>query len=153
YLGASALLARRCLTLSLNLSEEITTSTGRLIDVITNADIVRAFAKAIEERRLLSVFLMRERRASVRLRRFLMLMRAVQSLAGIALVAAMAGFAMRDTLRGAISVGTFTMVFVLSNTVSAHVRTLSSRMLEFFEQLGILSEALALVGERHEIVD
>jgi len=153
YLGTSALLARRCLTLSLALSEEITTSTGRLIDIITNADIVRAFAKAFAERRMLSVFLRRERKASERLRRFLILMRSFQAAGGILFVAALAGLAMHDTVNGVMSVGVFTMVFVLANTVTAHMRNLSNRMLEFFEQLGILKEALQLVGERHDIAD
>jgi ATP-binding cassette subfamily B protein len=153
YLTVSALLARRCLHLSMALSDEITTSTGRLIDVISNVDIVRAFAKAMQERRLLSLFLTRERRASERLRRFLILMRAVQGFSSILLVGTLAALAIHDTLRGAMSVGVFTMVFMLSNTVANHVRNLSNRMLEFFEQLGVLSEALVLVGERHEIVD
>jgi ATP-binding cassette subfamily B protein len=82
-----------------------------------------------------------------------MLMRGVQALGGILFVGVMAGLALSDTVNGTLSVGGFTMVFVLCNTIAAHVRNLSNRMLEFFEQLGILKEALQLVGERHDIVD
>jgi ATP-binding cassette subfamily B protein len=153
HLSVSALLSRRCLGLSLALSEEITSSTGRFIDIIANADIVRAFATAFAERRRMSVFLAREQKASTQLRRFLMLMRGVQALGGILFVGVMAGLALSDTVNGTLSVGGFTMVFVLCNTIAAHVRNLSNRMLEFFEQLGILKEALQLVGERHDIVD
>ena len=43
--------------LSKAFSDEVSTSTGRLVDAITNADLVRAFAKAAYERRFLSFFL------------------------------------------------------------------------------------------------
>ena len=52
--------------LSKALSNEISTSTGRLIDAIANADLVRAFAKADYERRFISHFLMDEMNASRR---------------------------------------------------------------------------------------
>ena len=54
YLGVTTTLARRCVALSKAFSAAVSTSTGRLIDSIANADTVRSFAKASFERRLLA---------------------------------------------------------------------------------------------------
>ena len=86
YLGIVVSLARRCVLLSKDFSEEVSTSTGRLIDAITNADLVRAFAKAAYERRFLSFFLTDEMNASRRLRRFLIVMRTFMQFATLALL-------------------------------------------------------------------
>ena len=59
----------------------------------------------------------------------------------------------QDTLSGVLSVGSFTMVFILSTNIARTVQELSYRMLDFFEQLGTLTEALELVTQPHEIVD
>jgi ATP-binding cassette subfamily B protein len=61
--------------------------------------------------------------------------------------------AMHDTLSGAITVGAFTMIFFLGTMIARSVQELSYRMLDFFEQLGTLAEALELVTQAHEIVD
>ncbi len=153
YLVIVQRLARRCVELSKDFSEEVSTSTGRLIDAISNADLVRAFAKAAFERRLISVFIAREMNASRRLRRFLIIMRVFMSLAMLVLQMALVAFAIMDVVAGTISVGAFTMVFFLGNMIARSVQELSYRMLDFFEQVGTLGEALALVTRPHEITD
>jgi ATP-binding cassette, subfamily B, bacterial len=45
------------------------------------------------------------------------------------------------------------MVFLLGNQIANSVQELSFRMLDYFEQLGTLTEALELVSSAHEIVD
>src|SRR5258705_11710988 len=75
YLAIVIALAKRCVVLSKAFSNEVSTSTGRLIDAIANSDLVRAFAKAEYERRFLSHFLADEMNTSRYLRTFLMLMR------------------------------------------------------------------------------
>jgi ATP-binding cassette, subfamily B, bacterial len=153
YLVVVTWLARRCVTLSKAFSDEVSTSTGRLIDAIANADLVRAFARAAFERWFLSRFLADEMNASQSLRWFLVVMRIFMSTATVALLIGLIVLAMRDTLSGAITVGTFTMVFFLGTMISRSVQELSFRMLDFFEQLGTLAEALELVTQSHEIVD
>jgi ATP-binding cassette subfamily B protein len=135
------------------LSNEISTSTGRLIDAIANADLVRAFAKADYERRFISHFLMDEMNASRRLRTFLIVMRAFMAVATLALLLGLVALAGMDALSGAITVGAFAMIFFLTNQVIRSVQELSYRMLDYFEQLGTLAEALELVSQGHEIVD
>jgi ATP-binding cassette subfamily B protein len=60
---------------------------------------------------------------------------------------------MNDALTGAISIGAFTMIFFLGTMIARSIQELSFRMLDFFEQLGTLSEALELVTQPHEITD
>ena len=153
YLAIVVSLAKRCVVLSKALSEEISTSTGRLIDAIANSDLVRAFAKADYERRFLSHFLSDEMNASRRLRTFLILMRSFMAVATLALLLGLLALAGIDALSGAISVGAFAMVYLLANQIIRSVQELSYRMLDYFEQLGTLAEALELVSQRHEIVD
>ena len=45
------------------------------------------------------------------------------------------------------------MIFFLANQIIRSVQELSYRMLDYFEQLGTLAEALELVSQGHEIVD
>src|SRR5262249_37840570 len=151
YLGITFSLARRCVVLSKALSDEISTSTGRLIDAISNADLIRAFAKAMYERKFISYFLEDEMNASRRLRKFLVTMRAFMQTATLLLLVALVFVTARDVLRGAILLGAFTMIYLLANQIASSVQELSFRMLDYFEQLGTLAEALDLVSQPHEI--
>ncbi len=114
---------------------------------------MRAFAKSIFEKRFLSLYLRREMLASERLRLFLVGMRTFMTIANIVLMLSLGLLAARAVLSGAITVGAFTMIFFLANMIARSVQELSYRMLEFFEQLGTLAEALDLVTVVHEIPD
>ncbi len=153
HLGVSALLARRCLTLSHAFSEEVSSSTGRMIDVIVNADLVRAFARRREERALLSETLTGEVERSKELRWFLTKMWFGLFNALLVFQITLIGIAVSEAIAGRMSVGDFAMVFSLASIVGTNVWNLSSRMLHFFEQLGILSGALDLIVRPHEIPD
>jgi ATP-binding cassette subfamily B protein len=153
YLAVTTLLARRCVLLSKAFSAAVSTSTGRLIDSIANADTVRSFAKAAFERRLLAHYLDEEAQRSIRLRWFLTMMRLFQVIAVISLLGVMVWLALRATLAGELDLGSFTLVFTLSNFIAINVWNLSNRMLDFFEQIGTLTEAIELVTQPHEIVD
>jgi ATP-binding cassette, subfamily B, bacterial len=153
YLAIVVALARRCVVLSKAFSNEVSTSTGRLIDAIANSDLVRAFARADYERRFISHFLANEMNASRRLRTFLIVMRSFMAVATLALLLGLVALAGIDALSGALSVGAFAMIFFLANQIIRSVQELSYRMLEYFEQLGTLAEALDLVTHPHEIVD
>jgi ATP-binding cassette subfamily B protein len=153
YLGIVVSLAKRCVRLSKALSDEVSTSTGRLVDAISNADLVRAFAKTAYERRFISFFLADEMNASRRLRWFLILMRSFMQMATLALLLRLAFMAARDALSGRVSVGAFAMIYFLGSQIARSVQELSFRMLDYFEHLGTLTEALELVSTPHEIVD
>ena len=153
YLAISSYLARRCVTLSKQLSDEMSTVTGRLIDAISNADLIRAFSKSVFEKNFLVRFLRREMSASMRLRTFMVFMRQFMQLATVALMLTLTILAARDVVGGTVSLGSFTMIYMLSNMVAMSVQNLSFQMLSFFEEMGTLSEALELVTHPHEIPD
>lgn len=153
YLTLSARLARRCLILSRALSEEISTSTGRLIDVISNAELVRAFARTLFERDFISVFLQREMDASRRLRWFIAILQLVQHGATLIFQLLLIGIAIGEVVGGTMTVGDFVMVVSLSTLISTQIWGLSTRFLEFFEHYGTVAEAIELVSRPHEIVD
>ncbi len=153
YFAASTSLAWRCVRLSKSFSQSVSTSTGRLIDAISNAETVRSFAKSAFERRLLGRYFDEERRRSARLRWFLVLMRVSQAVAVATLLGLMVWLALQETLAGRLDIGAFTMVFALSTLITMNVWNLSNRMLDFFEQLGTLTEAIELVTQPHEIID
>jgi ATP-binding cassette subfamily B protein len=153
YLIGSALLARRCVTLSKLFSASVSTSSGKLIDAISNADTIRSFARWRHERVFLDDFLEAERRGSVKLRRFLVVIRLFQSGGVITMMAALGYVALVDLLAARSDLGSFTLVFSLSGLIAMNVWNLSNRMLDFFDNMGNLTEAIELVTQPHEIVD
>lgn len=153
HLGLSALLARRCLVLSHAFSEQESASTGRMVDVIANVELVRAFSRRLYEQGLLSDALAGELTASRRLRWFFTKMWFVLFNALLAFQITLIGIAVSQASAGRMTVGDFAMVFSLASIVGLNVWNLSTRMLEFFEQLGALSGALELIVRPHEIPD
>ena len=153
YIVSSTLLARRCIVLSKTFSAAVSTSSGKLIDAISNADTVRSFARGHFERRFLARYIRDEQMASVRLRRFLIIMRIIQGTAVLIMMAILSGLALADATAGKLTIGGFTLVFTLTGIIAMNVWNLSNRMLDFFENMGTLAEAIDLVTQPHEIFD
>ncbi len=153
YIGLATFLARHCIVLSRNMAERWSTTSGKVVDSISNMDVVRAFARTGHERRYVSHFWFREMVGSMRFRWFLTIMRAAQSLAVWLLNGILVGFAVWQVVAGHLSLGGFTMVFVLVTLLGRTLRQLSFQILDFFEFLGNLTEALEIITEPHEIVD
>lgn len=153
HLTLSALLARRCLRLSHAFSEEVSSTTGRMVDIIANAELVRAFARRRQELAGLSDALTGEIARSKELRWFLTKMWFWLFNALLVFQITLIGIAVSEATAGRMSVGDFAMVFSLASIVGTNVWGLSTRMLGFFEQLGILSGALELIVRPHEIPD
>ncbi|ALG75624.1 ABC transporter [Azospirillum thiophilum] len=153
HLTVSALLARRCLRLSHAFSEEVSSTTGRMVDIIANAELVRAFARRRQELAGLSDALTGEIARSKELRWFLTKMWFWLFNVLLVFQITLIGIAVSDATAGRMSVGDFAMVFSLASIVGANVWGLSTRMLGFFEQLGILSGALELIVRPHGIPD
>jgi ATP-binding cassette, subfamily B, bacterial len=153
FLGVAAKVARRNLVLSKALSNEISTSTGRLVDAISNVELIRAFARAAFERDLFSVFIQRERNASRRIRTYVALSHMVLHVAVLAFQVLLIGIAVAQAVYGRMSAGDCIMVVSLSTLIANQVWSLSNRMLEFFEQYGVLADSIDLVTRPHEIVD
>ncbi len=153
YLGLATVLARSCRLLSRDLAERWSQASGRVVDSIGNNDSVRAFAKADYELRYVSLYLHRELTANMRLRWYLALMRSLQGGALWVLSIGLMSLAVWQVLEQAITLGEFTMIFVLVTLIGRTLRQLSFQILDFFEVTGSLSEALDVITGPHEIVD
>ncbi len=153
YLGLSAFLAKRCLKYSKTLSEEMATSTGRLVDAVSNVELIRAFARSQFERGFIDIFLKRELNASRRLRIFIAVAYLFQHGATLLFQVGIIFYAIAEVIDGTMTPGDFVMMVSLSTLVAAQVWTLSNRLTEFFEHLGTLQGAIELITQPHEIVD
>lgn len=126
---------------------------GRMVDSVTNWDVVRSFARAVYERATMQPFNAAERAAHLKLRLSLSAMRMTLHVFSVAFIAWLVWESLQDALAGTMSVGAFTTVLMLSFTVAATIRTLGDNLFVYFEYYGILSEALTTVLASHEIVD
>jgi len=153
HLSISISLATRIIALSRAFSDEMSTSSGKMIDVITNADVVRAFAKGSAERRYIARFLAAEQGRSQRLRWFHVLMNVIQSFGVMGMLATLVYLALDDVLAGRLTIGGLTTTFMLAGMLAGVVQNLAWRTLEFFEHIGTLTEALELIAEPREIRD
>ncbi len=153
FLGISALFVRRSQALSHAFSNESSTSMGFMVDSISNIELVRAFGRQLFERKVIGDKLLRERAASVRVRGYFTLLHLLLYSTTLISQLALIGMAMRQVVAGEMTVGDFMLVFSLASIVFLNVWGLSQRMLEFYEHLGIVADALELISQAHEIVN
>jgi ATP-binding cassette subfamily B protein len=130
-----------------------TVYTGRLVDSLNNWDLVRAFARRSFERAMLAPLNRKEYDTGVELRLVLFRMRLILHAVSVAFLIVVVWWGFKQALAGEVSVGTFTMLMSLSLLISANVNMLGDNLLGFFENLGVLTEALETVTLPHEIVD
>ena len=153
FVAAAFALSRRCLALSRALSDEISASTGTMVDIVGNADLVRSFARAPFECAQAALSLLRERDASKRLRWFVTLMWTGLYTTLVLFQISMIALAIRETVSGGMVVGDMVMVVSLSAILFNNIWGVAARMLEFLEQLGILESALDSIIHPHAITD
>jgi ATP-binding cassette subfamily B protein len=153
YLLVSAALARRCTRYSADFQKSASSLSGSMIDTIANFDVVRSFAKGRFELARLGEAIDFEASRSQRLRWFLSIINGFQAGAMLMLLAVFVWMGARDAAAGRITVGDFTMVFGLGTMIVLQVQNLSFRMLDFFQHVGTLQEAMAKVAQPHEIMD
>lgn len=153
FLGLSALFVGRCRALSTAFAQESTTAMGRMVDSIANIELVRAFGRHAFERRIIGDYFTREQKASRRVRGFFTLVHALLFSVTLACQVGLLSMAVYRVVQGTMTAGEFMLVFSLATIVFNNVWGLSQRLLEFYDQLGIVSDALELVGHPHEIIN
>jgi ATP-binding cassette subfamily B protein len=126
---------------------------GRMVDSVTNWDIVRSFARAAFERQTMHPFSTAERAAQLKLRLTVSMMRVTLHALSVGFLAWLVWESLENTLGGAMTIGAFTTVVMLSFMVAASIRSLGDSLFVYFEYYGILGEALSTVLTNHEIVD
>ena len=149
----SYLLAGRCAKLSEESSEASSAAAGKLVDMLTNIELVRAFTAQRREYALLAKALDRKMQTAVALRLYYAKMWFVLFNALLLFQITLIGVAVNQALAGNMTVGDFSMVFSLSMLVGYNVWSLSTQLHGFFEELGVLTEALATISAPHEVAD
>src|ERR1700752_3080861 len=153
YIGFSLLLARRRRALSKEFQDQVSASTGVLVDLVTNADLVKSFANSSKESRHVAQAVQKERVASQRLRWFATAMNLAlysgMQLFQIALV----GATLYLTVRGHMVVGDTVKMVSLSVLLMNNIWGAASRLLDLLENVGQFSSALDSVLVPHAITD
>ena len=153
YIGFSLLLARRRRTLSKEFQDRVSASTGVLVDLVTNADLIKSFANSNKESRNVAQAVHKERMASQRLRWFATAMNLVlysgMQLFQIALV----GATLYLTVRGQMVVGDTVKMVSLSVLLMNNIWGAASRLLDLLENVGQFSSALDSILIPHAITD
>ena len=153
YVGLSLVVAKRRKALSKDFQDEVSASTGMIVDLVTNADLVRSFAKGFQECHNVAHAVGLERAASKRLRWFAtamnLLLYSGMQLFQISLV----GITLYLTMRGQMAVGDTVKMVSLSTLLMNNIWGAASRMLDLLEQVGQFTSALDSVFVPHNIVD
>lgn len=153
FLGISALFVRRCRELSIAFSQVSSTSMGRMVDSIANIELVRAFSRHLFERSIIGDYLTRELQASKRVRGFFILVHTLLFSVTLACQVGLLSMAVHRVVNGTMTAGEFMLVFSLATIVFNNVWGLSQRLLEFYDQVGLVTDALEMVAHPHEIMN
>lgn len=153
YVGISVMLSKRRKMLSKAFQDEVSASTGVLVDLVTNADLVRAFAKGGAESANVAAAVGRERAASTRLRWFSTWMNLLLYSGMQAFQIALIGITIHLTVRGGMVVGDTVKMVSLSGLLMNNIWGAASRMLELLEQVGQFTSALESVLVPDAITD
>lgn len=153
YVGLSVLLSKRRKALSKQFQDEVSISTGVLVDLVTNSDLVRAFAKGATESGTVAAAVAKERAASVRLRWFSTLMHLMLYSGMQIFQIVLIGITIYMTEQGKMVVGDTVKMVSLSVLLMNNIWGAASRMLELLEQIGQFTSALESVLVPHAITD
>jgi ATP-binding cassette subfamily B protein len=153
FLAAGMWFARRCVPLFKAFGEEVSASTGVLVDVNAHMDVVQAHAMRERERGRIAQALGRERTASMNTRRFLVKMMIVMYSALLAFQCAFIGLAVDAQRGGAMTVGDVAMVVSLATILVNNVWGLFDQLVQYFENVGVLQSALGVITRPHAIVE
>jgi ATP-binding cassette subfamily B protein len=153
FLSISYWLARRCRPLAQKSAEARSTTTGKVVDAVTNLASVRLFAMLDFERGYLDGYLRNEISAS---RRWLWSNEKIlwfQYLSALILKVGTLLFALLLWQRNHISVADFVMSVSLSLLIIGEVRNVSRRFIDLFEYIGNIANGVHTIVRDHEIVD
>jgi len=153
YVGLSLLLARRRKALSKAFQEQVSASTGVLVDLVKNADLVRSFSKGREESLRVERAMKKEQSASQRLRWYATGMNLVLYSGMQIFQIALIGATVYLATRGQMVVGETVKMVSLSGLLMNNIWGAASRMLDLLEHSGQFASALELILVPHAITD
>lgn len=146
-------LARRSHPLARAHSAARSTTTGKVVDAVTNLSNVRLFARQRFEHSYLGGYLDQEVAAAHRSLGYMERIRWLQNLCGVLLKAGMLGLSLWLWQAGRIDVATFVMASSLSMVIISDVTGLSRRLMELFEASGNIANGVRTLVRPHDITD
>jgi ATP-binding cassette subfamily B protein len=153
YVGLSLLLARRRKTLSKSFQDEVSASTGVIVDLVKNADLVRSFAKTREECCHVESAVGKERAASKKLRWYATAMNLALYSGMQVFQIALIAVTIYMTARGRMVVGDTVKMVSLSTLLMNNIWGAASRMLDLLEHSGQFASAVEQILVAHAITD
>jgi ATP-binding cassette subfamily B protein len=120
---------------------------SRLVDVISNLEIVRFYQGIRFEKEALGTVLGNERQAQSDLRSYLTKMNLFQAASKLIISIGVVVAAYLQLRAGHIHLGDFVMFIQLSLLVAVQVQNISNRLVDGFNQLGALNQSLTAIPE------
>ncbi len=146
-------LAKSCHPLAQQYSAARSTSSGKVVDAVTNLTNIRLFARHPFEHGYLGDFLDREVGAAYRSFGYMERIRWFQSICGMTLKFGMVMVSLYLWQQKQIDIAAFVMATSLSLLIINDVASLSRRFLEFFEATGNIANGVRTLIRPHEVVD
>ena len=153
FIVISFYLAARSRPHALKASAARSETTGQIVDAVTNLSSVRLFARIKFERKFLNDRLKTELKDIRKSNWYNERVKWFQFVAGAILKIGTLYYAINLWSRGAIQVADFVMASSLALLIISEARNLSRRFLDFFEQIGNVSNGVYTIIRPHEIID
>ncbi|MDB6051169.1 MAG: Lipid export ATP-binding/permease protein MsbA [Pseudomonas sp.] len=147
------LLARRSHPLAQEYSAARSTSSGKVVDAVSNLANIRLFARHAFEHSYLGGYLDKEVQAAYRSLGYMEKIRWFQTGCGVVLKLGLLLVALYLWRSHRIDIAAFVMSTSLSLLIISDVGNLSRRFLEFFEATGNISNGVRTLIRPHEVID
>lgn len=148
----SFFLSRKNITLSKNYVEAVSITFGRVVDSLTNHDLVRSFAGQEIESTIVSRQLVDEKDMSLKLRIYLIKVRTFQVIATGIFIMSICYISALMALHNEITLGQFATNFLISMTIVVHIQTMSEKLSEVFENYGSLMDSITSVLKKRDLI-
>jgi len=153
FIAVCYLLARRSHPLAQQYSAARSTSSGKVVDAVSNLANIRLFARHAFEHSYLGTFLDKEVAAAYRSLGYMEKIRWFQTSCGVVLKLGLLLLALQLWRTQRIDIAAFVMSTSLSLLIISDVGNLSRRFLEFFEATGNISNGVRTLIRPHEVID
>jgi ATP-binding cassette subfamily B protein len=153
FVSLSWVLATRARPFAVNAAAARSDTTGKVVDAVANLTSTRLFARLRFERGYLDRQLKHEMLTIKRSNHYAEGVRWFQFTAALILKIGTLYYALRLWSRGVISVAEFVMAATTALLIINEARNLSRRFLDFFEDVGNVTNGVRTIVRPHEIVD
>ncbi|MCE5294104.1 MAG: ABC transporter ATP-binding protein/permease, partial [Chlamydiales bacterium] len=153
FFAASIYLSQKAKKYAEDFSEARSTAVGKIVDSLGNIFNIKLFARERYEKRYLRGYLDEASEINQRSEWYLLKVKAFYSLSITLLTIGMLWLLLYERSLGAITVGDFALILTLNMFLIEELFFISGQLVDFTEELGTCSQALAAVSTGHEIVD